>query len=152
MATTPTPSVSTTTVRELPPEEWWKLRSVIPEGFGMPNPGNSRVITVEDESGNIVGWWFVYATLHVEPFHIADSYRGNPGILKRMWAGVRGILDNMREGSGGLFGSLAFAVIHDVDLPRTLPAAKKLKFVKIPGSLYFVLPELTDPKLDPKKE
>lgn len=144
------PSVTSTTVRELPPEEWWKLRAIVPEGYGMPNPGNSRVVTVEDEGGKIVGFWFVFATLHVEPFSLDEAYRGNPGILKRMWAGVRGILDSMREGSGGLFGNIAFAVIPDVDLPRTLPMARRLKFQKLPGSLYFVIPELADPRHNPK--
>lgn len=143
MATLSSPpeTPQTRTVRELPPEEWYKLRAVMPQGFdGLPNPGRSRVAVVE-EGGEIRGFWFVFATIHVEPLWIHEDLRANAGIVRRMWGTIREILHNMWEGTGGLFGDVAFAIINDDDLPRKLPMAKRLGFVKVPGSLYFIVPQ-----------
>ena len=132
-ATAPVVSLMDVTVRVLPPEEFELLKHLPPfDKSGLPNPERSWPVVAQDQKGNIVGYWWVYLGAHVEPVWIAEEFRAKPGLLRRMWRGVHGILEKIGH-------SVAYGVILDQDIPTgTLGQALRLGFQAIPGKLYFV--------------
>lgn len=129
LATAPAPEV---TIRELPAAEWERLRLGVPILAGeLPDPNKTAVMVIE-EAGEIVGWWFVFYAIHVEPMLIPPHLRKNPSVIRQLWGGVLNILDRAQA-------NLAFAVIEDKDLPNgNADYAGRLGFQKLAGSLYFV--------------
>src|SRR5258708_4293676 len=99
------------TVRELPASEFPRLASVEPfDKLGFPKPATSRVIVGEDSEGGIVAYWCVFAAIHVEPVWIHPEHRARPGLIRRLWESVRGVLVASRE-------EIAFCNIFDEGLP-----------------------------------
>jgi len=128
------PQQSEYLVRELPPDEYALLDATpLAQGIGPIKPSAShRVISAQDSSGRIVGYWFVNAVLHLEPLWIADEHRGRAGLVRRMWKGVQRI---MRECNA----AVGFAVVNHEAPPYVIPRASKLGFQRVPGDLYQVV-------------
>lgn len=120
-------------VRVLPPEEYHLLQGVHLFAH-LPLPDREHFIPVvvqEVKSSRIVGYWFVFDAVHVEPLWIDEEYRKRPGIARRLWKGVQAELE--RVGA-----PMAFACIADQDAAQNLPQATRLGFRRVPGGLYFI--------------
>jgi hypothetical protein len=124
---------SEVTVRELPPEEFELLRKMPPfSDVGLPPVGGARAVVAQTADGTVVGFWFLFNAIHVEPFYLDMAYRRHPGVLRRMWRGVQGIMES-------LGASVAWAVIPDVDIPAGTPSmAQRMGFHPVAGKLYFI--------------
>jgi hypothetical protein len=123
--------------RELDPAEFPRLLRYEPFAtMGKPpNAANSRVFVLEDEQGELKAFWVRFVTVHIEPLWISPELRAKAGPLRRMW---RMLWENLlKEG-----WKVAYAVIADQDLPHgNASFAQRAGLVKIPGSLYYVVPE-----------
>lgn len=126
-------------VRELPPDEYGLLASFPPfNETGPPHPLKARCLVVQDSTtGQVHGFLFISACVHVEPYWIDPSIRRRPGVVRRMWRAVRTILDQIQQPQ-------AFAVITHEDVPRgILSQAQSIGFRRVPGDLYLVnVPDL----------
>lgn len=131
-------------VRELTPEEYPRLKQILPEGFGLPSPQTSRVVIAEDSEGAIKGYWFVYIALHVEPLWVAEEKRHDFSVIARMWKRVKEIMYADKWLAG-------YAIIADSNLDTVGKSAEWLGFTKIDGSLYYIMPKL-DLVATPNKE
>jgi hypothetical protein len=92
--------------RVLPPEEWHRLKGTEAESVWMGfNPGNTRVLVVE-EDGNIIGTWTMLRAMHAECIWIAPSHRGRFGVAKSL---LRGMYSVAREWdvNGVITGSIS---------------------------------------------
>lgn len=122
------------TVRELPKEEWDLLRQIPEVKDALPDPRVSSCIVAQEPDGTIVGYAFLYVALHIGPMELAEKYRKKPGILRKIWRGVRDVMARCGY-------PLGYSVIMDYNLPNVGSMAMRLGFQKIPGALYFVIPE-----------
>ena len=52
--------------RILDPSEWDKLKPIVEEKY-LPRPDSAAAAVAEDDSGMIVGVWFMQLTIHLEP-------------------------------------------------------------------------------------
>jgi hypothetical protein len=134
-AAAPAPgSAPPTRVRELPPGEWQALME-LPEDVRpptMPDPGSARVEVLErEDTGEIVGYWFVFVALHVEPLWIDEGFRNLVGVIRRMWNGMRDILL-------GLGAKTAYGIISDDALVTVTQQARRIGFMKVPGALHMI--------------
>jgi hypothetical protein len=125
-------------VRELLPQELSALRAVPPfdqfEGLGEHALRHVRVmgaIRGEGPSARVVAYWMVFDAVHVEPLWIADEERGNPGIARPLWEGIRRILDQIEA-------PMAFAIVGDGGLAQNLPMMVRLGFKPLQGNLFYL--------------
>ena len=128
-----THSLPLPTVRELPFEEWHKLLEVpgIYQDLGtLPDGRVNRILVLEVE-GEIVGYWGAFTLVHTEPVCLRPEYRSRVSAVRRLWEGMRSLLESLQVPG-------TMAVILDADAPVNLPMATKLGFVKVPGSLYYL--------------
>jgi len=120
-------------IRELASSEYSVFANIPPfDQMGLPDPASSRVLVAQDAAGSIVGYWFLHAALHVEPFWLAPEARSQH-LAKKMWDGIR---EMMKQGSA----KVAYGIISDEDLV-TAGMARRLGFQRVPGGLYFVTTE-----------
>lgn len=83
----------------------------------------------EDSTGQIVAYWCVFTTVHIEPMWIAEEHRGRVGLIRRLWGAVRGVLADMGV-------DVAFALIRPAN--PAAEYAKRLGFARTAGDSYFV--------------
>lgn len=122
------------TIRELQPHEWSLLATKHPfDKIGVPDITHSRVVIGENESGEIVAYWVIFETVHVEPLWIDDAYRKRAGVLRRLWNSVIGILKETKT-------PFAFGIVKP-DLLVNHEMADRLGFKELPGTLYYLVPE-----------
>jgi hypothetical protein len=108
--------------RVLPEAEWGRLKDLPPMGpLSWP-------VVAEDETGEIRGYWIVMTAVHVEPIWIDPRFRGNAGMLRKLWRGVRGVLKELNC-------KFAVAVVMR-DNPPT-HAIERLGFQKVNGDLWY---------------
>jgi hypothetical protein len=79
------------TCRELPRAEWPQLAATELGQALEALPADTRVVVVEHH-GAIVGCWAVMTYTHVEGLWVAPQHRGRGGVLRRLRAGIRGLL------------------------------------------------------------
>lgn len=89
-------------VRDLPASEWDRLTGTELERIRVLfRPDQARVLVVENDAGEIVGCWSLFAAWHVEGLWIAPAYRGQGNVARRLlrtmksWirtAGVSGVV------------------------------------------------------------
>jgi hypothetical protein len=127
------PTEHSVVIREMRESEYPLLATVPPfDREGIPNFGHSRVIVAQKHAtGQVVGYWIIFDAIHIEPLWVAPSHRKNPGLLRRMWFGVKRVLCEVSA-------KRAFAIILDADADENLPQTMRMGFRKLPGSLYFV--------------
>jgi hypothetical protein len=116
-------------IRELPPEEFPRLRTVLEEYREGVDERTAKMVVAEDETGAIVATWGIFATVHVEPLWVAPQHRKNPGLIRGLWSAVSTILHRTSQ-------KVSFAVLNRES--PALPLAERLDFEKIDGSLYWV--------------
>ncbi len=127
------PRCSQIVYRELSIDEWNLLKTVPPfDTKATPAPESARVIVAQDnESGELVAYWFVFTAIHVEPAWIAPSHRHRPTVVRKLWNAVRGLLNS-------LDCNLAFCSVN-YDAPyMNASMAQRLGFKRLPTDLYFL--------------
>lgn len=126
------------TFREVPSEEWPKLRAFEPfKSAGLPVDNGHWKIIVAELDGEIVGCTGIHTQVHWDPWWIAPEYRGNAGIVRGL---VRHGATLMTE--HGVEN--AFATIEDQNL-LSQALAKRLGFEAAPGRLYIIsVPKLKE--------
>lgn len=139
MASTVSEFQPTVTSRELPIEEWPKILKLGLPGFDLqlPDPRWTRIAVVE-VGGEIVAISPVWLALHTEPIWISPEYQKRVGIVRRLWNGVRSILDDMARLTQGGLGTIAYATIYEDNAKNVVPQAARLGFLRVPGSLYML--------------
>jgi hypothetical protein len=76
--------------RLLPVEEWPRLVGTELETvWPHLDPSTAVVLVVEDESGQIVGCWSLFACLHAEGVWIAPDHRRRGVVAKRLLRGMQ---------------------------------------------------------------
>jgi hypothetical protein len=123
-------------VRELEPDEWDRLRGIPP--FDRVGPmdaagraGHVRMVVAETPDGKIVGYWMLFDAVHAEPMWIAEEFRHNPALIRRLWGKTRELLQE-----AGI--PVAFAFIAEGALPTNLPQALRLGFQPLKGELFYL--------------
>ena len=119
-------------IRELGPDEVHLLYTLPPFNVqGVPAFGHSRVVVAQDvESGQIVGYWFVFDAVHVEPLWVDPDHRRG-GVASRLWSKVMDILTESKVPGAFLM------VDHDAVLPTATQAMRK-GFKRLTGDLYYL--------------
>lgn len=121
-------------VRILPEDEYPRLLDFEPfASGGLPNPLYNRIIVAELDGpgGAIIAFWMVMTCVHTEPIWVHPAHRSRPGLIRRLWLTVLGILQEADV-------QVAFACITDKDAAQNVPLAMRLGFEKQAGDLYFV--------------
>jgi hypothetical protein len=121
-------------VRELPAEEWHRLTGVghfADPTFPIPSPASAAILAVEEPDGTIVGYWWAFTSVHVEPLWIAEAHRHRTGLVRRLWRAMGELL-----GRSGV--SHAYAIIAQAEAPTIVSQATRLGFQRVPGDLYFI--------------
>lgn len=140
MSTEPTPQAEPhreTRVRELHSSEFWKLQYLPMFQDGVPALGHTRVIVLEtpgedrDADWLIVGYWFLFDAVHIEPLWIAPEFRKNPGSGRKLWRKVFDVLKSLPIGA-------AWACIQHTDQEANEEMALRLGFAKLPASVYVL--------------
>jgi hypothetical protein len=120
--------------RELPPEEWDRLREFEPfSSKGLPSADRTRILVLETPDGRLVGWWFLFLAYHAEPLWIHPDYRRKAASVGRLVKGMQDLL--VAEGCTG-----AFALIGDAADEVVRTQAARLGFERIPATVHFVTP------------
>jgi hypothetical protein len=119
------------TFRELPGEEWPKVRDIEPfDQAGLPPDNGHWRILVAELDGQIIGCTSVHTQVHWDPWWIAPEHRTNPVV-------VRGLVRQGAELLTNLGIDHAFCTISDEQfLSQRL--ATRLGFIEAPGKLYLL--------------
>lgn len=83
------------TTRVLPPEAWGALAQTDLEYLWQNLPPDSKVIVVEDGE-TIVGRWVLMPIWHAEFLSIAPSHQGKTSVARRLYQGMRRLLDELQ--------------------------------------------------------
>ncbi len=87
-----TETLSALHARELPPEEWEKLRGLPFATHGLPDPALAAICVLETETGEIVGVWAAQTAVHLEGLWIAPEYRTHPVAGTKLLHGMKTLL------------------------------------------------------------
>jgi hypothetical protein len=136
MASTSVDAPTVPSCRELPPQEWDRLRAFEPFATkGLPSADRTRILVLErPEDGAIVGWWFLFLAYHADPLWIAPDYRGKAGSIGRMVAGMQQLM--IDEGVPS-----AFALIHHDQAEGIRTQAARMGFERLAADLYALTPK-----------
>ena len=77
------------THRILPAAEYDRLPADFHAMVSAAAPGRAQVVVVEDAAGDIVAHWAMLLIPHVEGVWIRADYRKQPGVVRRLMAGMR---------------------------------------------------------------
>jgi len=127
------------TVRTLPPEEAHRVTEAQGPMAHHPTPEalkHNTKIAVLEKDGEIVGYWVMFDTVHIEPLWLDPETRNHPKAAMALLAQVYTEL----QGAGV---RQVFAVIGDQDAEVMGPMADRIGLSKLPGQLYggFVPPK-----------
>jgi len=116
--------------RQLPAEEWHRLRGLGPFPTDAAlNPDHWRVLVAE-EAGEIVGFTCLYETVHNDPWWVREDHRKNPTLL-------RGLLREMFTVLREYDVQFVHAVVPDL-LADQQALVKRFGFEEAPGKLYIL--------------
>lgn len=116
-------------VRVLPPDEWERLKTFGPfvQSGVLPNPEHATVLVAELD-GAIVGCW-MRTTIHIlEGLYIAEPYRKQHGITKRLFFGMLQVLRQQKVPT----------VITLTQDHKVAVLAAQAGFVELPGWLQLL--------------
>jgi hypothetical protein len=128
-----TAAALTATVRQLPPEEWDRLRDLPFAQRGLPDPSQAAILVAETPSGEIVGVWAAFTTTLLDGLWIAPDSRRTTLVAAKLLRGMKTLLT-------GLGISHAFTLVES---PEVLILALKAGFRKLPHDLCYL--DLTSP-------
>jgi hypothetical protein len=126
---TDTTARASPTVRQLPPEEWERLRDFpLAERYGIPDPRGAAILVAETPAGEIVGVWAALTTVHLDGLWIAPEYRRTSLVAAKLLRGMKAMLTQL-----GIVHSFTL-----VESPEVLVLALKAGFQKLPYDLCFL--------------
>jgi hypothetical protein len=117
------------TYRKLRTEELARIPKEALQSYPEELRKVARAFAALDASGEIIGVLLTFNVVHAEPLWVREDYRNHPRILKRLWDGVRSLL----QGSGVDY---AVSVILD-SLPVTRKIAIAVGGIEIPGKVFL---------------
>jgi hypothetical protein len=121
-----TATLSTTcTVRELPVEEWDRLRALPFAEKGLPDPRLTKILVAETPEGRIVGVWAAMTQVFLDGLWVAPDYRRTSWVAMKLLRGMRDLLRRL-----GIVQS--FTLVQTTDV---LCLATKAGFVRVQGDL-----------------
>ena len=91
----------------------------------LPAPNEAVIFVEEDHIGDIIGYWMVLQTYHLEPAWVRPDHRGGL-VIKRLFGAIRQFLDTCRI-------SKAFC---STEHPSTAGYLTRLGFTKLPGESF----------------
>ena len=115
------------TVRELPVEEWEKLKDYPIATNELPDPDRCAVLVAEDE-GKIVGTWGVVLAPFLEGLWLDADYRQTTFTAAKLLIGMRKMLEDK-----GI--TQAFTLVQT---PYVLGLAQKAGFEVLDGDLCMI--------------
>ena len=113
--------------RQLPPEEWERLRDLPFAANGLPDPETTLILVDEIPAGEIVGIW----ALFLQPF--LDGLWVHPEHRHTVIAGQ--LLREMKALLQAHGITTAFTVVSD---PAVMTLAYKAGFARAPGDLWLL--------------
>lgn len=116
------------TVRELPADEWEKLRGLPLATNGLPNPNLAAVLAVEDAAGGIVATFVAQTAVHLEGLWKAESVLDNVTVSRLLIEGMKGMLASK---------GIRFSFVITQELPVAAMAVR-VGFERIPGDLLLL--------------
>jgi hypothetical protein len=116
------------TVRELPADEWEKLRGRPIAANGLPDPSLAAILVVEDSTGRIVATWSAQTAVHLEGLDKDAEVQGHVAVSRLLFEGMKGMLRHK-----GI--PISFTYTEDL-----LVAAMAIRagFRRIPGDLLLL--------------
>jgi NADH:ubiquinone oxidoreductase subunit D len=117
------------TYRELDPSEFPSIPPEALDGHELPTMGGVRVFAALD-GDKIKACWVVIGVIHAEPIWLAPDVRKSPTVIRRLAAGVKGILEDWGY-------TTAVAIIPD-SVPATRRIAQWLRAKEIPGRIFLM--------------
>lgn len=80
------------TIKELPPEEWERLKGLPVATLGLPDPATCRVVIAETDEGRIVGTWCLVFAPFLEGMWVDEEYRNRSTAGWRLVKFMKGLL------------------------------------------------------------
>lgn len=115
------------TIRQLPEDEWNRLLALDDDWLQrIPDSGTAAIFVEEDDLGDIVGYWMVLQTFHLEPMWVRPDHRGGL-IVSRLWKAMRHFLDTCSI-------KKAFCMSEIIDVQGYL---RRLGFQELPDKVYM---------------
>lgn len=96
-----------------------------------PHPDHTAIVVVEDDQGDIKGFWCAFDAVHLEPLWIAPECRNHGKIGRELWDGLRIWLRARGVAN-------AFAMIGDADVGTHLPMARRLGFERMGVQTMYI--------------
>lgn len=122
-------SSRTPIIRDLPPEEWDRLRTLTPfDVGGLPNPAFWRILVIEVDQ-QIRGYVCLWTAIHCEPLWLDDSLRHHPKLFMDLWVAARAVVQDAGA-------AMVFSTVDD-DRPDLQALWQKFGFVAAPGRLFI---------------
>lgn len=116
-------------IRQLLPEEFYRLEGLPIAANGIPDPTICNILIAELENGDIVGVWSTVSTTALEGLWVREDYRHKTLTAAKL-------LQSMKMMLGRLGIIQCFTIIQDEYVARL---AEKAGFIKVPGDLYMLL-------------
>ena len=119
------------TVRELPVDEWERLRTHPDPAIRLdvlPAPALAAILVVEDETGSIVARWSAQTAVHLEGLSKAEAVKDSLPVSRLL---LQGMQEMLRQ-KGVLY---SFTITTDLQV--TLMAVRA-GFERIPGDLLLL--------------
>lgn len=127
--TTLTSPTDVVTVRQLPPDEWERLRALPFATNGLPpNPELTAILVAENAEGAIVGVWAAMTAVHLDGLWVAPEYRRTSRVAMKLLRGMKDMLLRL-----GVVQSFTIASSTEV-----LVLALKAGFQRMHGDLCFL--------------
>lgn len=120
-------SIPSYTVRELPADEWARLRDLPIAARGLPDPALAAILVVEDHEGQIVATWSAQTAVHLEGLWKATPH-DHPAVSRKLFEGMIGMLQHK---------GIRFSFTYTEDL-SVAAMAVRAGFERVPGDLLLL--------------
>ncbi len=119
------------TVRELPLDEWDRLR-IHPDPAlrldVLPDPGLAALVVVEDAQGQIVARWGAQTAVHLEGLSKTDAVKDNLTVSRLLLEGMKGLLAQRGV-------TFSFTITQDLTVAAM---AVRAGFTRVEGDLLLL--------------
>lgn len=122
-----------TTLRQLPVDEWEKLKGLPITTVGMPDQNKCIILVAETDTGEIVGTWAVVFATFLEALWVREDYQRKTSVAWRM-------IQTMKKLLGKWKIDYAYTLIQT---PYVMQLAQRVGFEPAEGTLCrLTVPEI----------